>query len=211
MAPKFNNAKHLSIALCVRERTALWRLRTPVRVFRRALLCVGLLVAIFILTAPVFGQVAKEYELKAVFLWRLAQFTEWPSDVFDSADSPIVICVLGDNPFGDALEAAVRGETAHGRNLAVRHLRAVDQIRSCHILYIYGSGPRQSKEIAAALAGRSVLTVRDIDGLASSYETIVRFITEENRIKLRINLKSATAARLVLDPRLLRAAEIVVD
>ena len=167
------------------------------------------LVAFQVAVTPAFAQVSKEYQLKAVFLWRLAQFTQWPSDAFESSDNPIVICVLGENPFGDALNAAVAGETAHGRQLVVQYRRPIDQIKSCHILYISGAGPRQAKEIAAALAGRSVLTVRDTDGVASSYETMIRFITDENKIKLRVHLKAATAARLVLDPRLLRAAEIV--
>ncbi len=149
--------------------------------------------------------------MKAVFLWRLAQFTQWPNDAFESPDSPIVICVLGENPFGDALNAAVAGETAHGRKLVVQQHRALDQVKSCHILYVTGPGPRQAKEITAALAGRSVLTVREIDSVASSYETMIRFLTEQNKIRLRIHLKPVTAARLVLDPRLLRAAEIVAE
>src|SRR6185503_4620877 len=103
---------------------------------------------------------------------------------------------------------AVRGETAHGRGLVVRQLRAIDQARSCHVIYLGGAGPRQAKEIAAALAGRSVLTVRDADGLPSAYETIIGFMTEQNRVRLRVNLKAAAAARIVLDPRLLRAAEV---
>jgi hypothetical protein len=147
--------------------------------------------------------------LKAVFLWRLAQFTEWPGDAFERADSPIVICVLGENPFGDTLDAAVRGETAHGRKLVVQYSRGVDQAKACHIVYISGDVARQVKELGAALAGRSILTVKDLDSLGRSYDAMIRFLTEQNRIKLRINLKAVTAARLVLDPRLLRAAEIV--
>ena len=165
--------------------------------------------AMLILSAPIFAQVSKEYQLKAVFLWRLAQFAEWPNNAFESADSPIVICLLGENPFGEALEAAVRGETAHGRRLIVQLHRNVEQIRACHLLYLTGAGPRQAKGISAALAGRSVLTVSDDGELPSSFETIVRFITDENKIKLRISVKRAAAARLVLDPRLLRAAEII--
>jgi hypothetical protein len=191
-----------------RARQGGWCLPAAMRVFRHLTSCV-ILVSGMLLTASAFAQVSKEYQLKAVFLWRLAQFTEWPRDAFESADSPIVICLLGDNPFGDALDAAVRGETAHGRNLAVRHHRSVEQIRSCHILYITGAGPRQARDMSAALAGRSVLTVSDDDGLPSSYQTIVRFITEQNKIRLRVNLRNAAAARLVLDSRLLRAAEIV--
>ena len=167
------------------------------------------LVAFQIVVTPALAQVSKEYQLKAVFLWRLAQFTQWPSEAFESADSPIVICVLGENPFGDALEEAVRGETAHGRKLVVRHYRSVQEIKACHILYIGGSAARQVKEIIAALRGRSILTVSDIEGFALSYDGMVRFLTEQNKIKLRVNLKAATAARLALDPRLLRTAEIV--
>lgn len=164
--------------------------------------------AYFVLTAPAVAQVSKEYQLKAVFLWRLAQFTEWPSDVFETPDSPIVICVLGDNPFDGALNAAVAGETAHGRKFVVQNHRAVEQLKTCHILYMAAAGPRQAKEITAALARKSVLTVRESD-IASSYQTIVQFLTEQNKIRLQINLKAAAAARLVLDPRLLRSAEII--
>ena len=156
-----------------------------------------------------FGQVSREYQLKAVFLLRLAQFTHWPADAFDSPDSPIRICVLGENPFGDALGAAVTGETAHGRPLLAQQHRAVEQIKGCHVVYLTGAGPRQAKALLSAIGGRSVLTVRDLDGLPSAYETIVGFATEQNRVVLRINVKAAAAARLELDPRLLRVAGIV--
>jgi hypothetical protein len=179
------------------------------RLIRQCALCAIFVCASFLLPAPSQGQVSKEYQLKAVLLWRLAQFTQWPGDAFESSDSPVVICVLGENPFGDALEAAVRGETAHGRRLAVQRHRSIDPIRGCHILFITGAGPRQAKEISAALAGRSVLTVVNGDGLPSSYDAMIQFVIEENKIKLRINAKAAAAARLVLDPRLLRSAEII--
>ncbi len=168
-----------------------------------------LLVALHILAALGLAQTSKEYQVKAVFLWRLAQFIEWPPDAFEQADSPIVLCVLGENPFGDALEQAVVGETARGRKLVVEQHRGVQGIKTCHILYISAPAARHVQELSAALAGKSVLTVRDSDGSDRSYDAIVRFITEQNKINLRINPKAATAVRLVLDPRLLRAAEIV--
>ena len=179
------------------------------KIFRDWKLWLMFFTVFHIAAAPGFAQVSKEYQIKAVFLWRLAQFTEWPATAFESADSPIVICVLGENPFGHAIEETVRGETANGRKLVVQHYRGVPEIQTCHVLYVSGSVARQVKEISAALAGKSILTVRDSDGSARSYDTIVRFINEQNKINLRIDLKAATAARLVLDPRLLRAAEIV--
>lgn len=162
-------------------------------------------------TLPAFAQVSREYQLKAVFLWRLAQFTEWPADAFANAESPIGICVLGENPFGDAIEAAVRGETAHGRRLIVRYPRAVQDVKGCHILYISESTARQIKDVMAALRTRSILTVSDIEDFTRVHDGMVGFITEQNKVRLRVNVKAASAARLVLDPRLLRAAEIVRD
>jgi len=159
--------------------------------------------------AAALGQVSKEYHLKAVFLWRLAQFTEWPPSAFESAASPIVIGVLGENPFGDVLEAVVRGETAHGRKLVLQHYSHLDQIKSCHVLYISTSEARRVKETVEALSDRTILTVSDIDGFAVSYGGMIRFVTDQNKIKLRINLDAVTAAQLKLDARLLRASEVI--
>jgi hypothetical protein len=175
----------------------LWRVLT-------GLLFIPLLFA----AAPVLAQSSRENELKAVFLWRLTQFTQWPSDSFEHPDSPVVICVLADNAFVEAVAFAVRGETAHQRKLIVQQLRRWDQLRPCHVLYIGDTFERQLREILAAVRGRSILTVSDIEGFVRFSDGMVRFLTEQNKVRLRINIRAVTAARLVLDPRLLRAAEI---
>ena len=184
------------------------RMGKALRVFRGVKLWL-LLFSAMLVASPVRAQISREYELKAVFLWRLTQFTQWPADAFEHPDSPIVICVLGENPFGDALQMAVRGETAHGRKLFVQHHRRGNQIRACHVIYLADSVARQAKEIIAGVHGRSVLTVSEIEGFTRSFDGMVRFLTEQNKIKLRVNIRAVTAARLVLDPRLLRAAEVV--
>lgn len=48
-----------------------------------------------------------EYQVKAVFLFNFAQFVTWPSQ---PADAPLVIGILGDDPFGSYLDETVRGE-----------------------------------------------------------------------------------------------------
>jgi hypothetical protein len=39
----------------------------------------------------------REYAVKAAFVYNFAQFTQWPPEAFESADSPLVIGVLGEN------------------------------------------------------------------------------------------------------------------
>ena len=53
-----------------------------------------------------------------------------------------------------------------------------------------------------------MLTVSDIE--QSAYRGVmIRFLTERNKIRLRVNLEAVKGARLTLSSKLLRAAEIV--
>jgi hypothetical protein len=152
--------------------------------------------------------VSHEYPLKAVFLLNFAQFTDWPTNAFDQPDSPLVIGVLGDDPFGALLDDAVRGETVNGRKFVVERYRRVEDIKTCHILFISHSEIKRLDKIVENLKGKPVLTVSEIDGPA--YRGIcVRFIMENNKIHLRINTDSLQAAQLTMSSKLLRVAEIV--
>jgi hypothetical protein len=153
--------------------------------------------------------VAKELQVQAVFLWRFAQFVQWPSNAFTTAESPIVIGVLGENPFGDALNLAVKGETAHGRHITVKYLRNASEIDGCHILYISQSEASRVKRALSAVSGRPVLTVSTIEGFATQFGGMIRFVVDRGRVSVRINVEPATSSHLVLDARLLRLAEVV--
>jgi len=60
----------------------------------------------------------------------------------------------------------------------------------------------------AVLNGKPVLAVSDIEN-AAIRGVMIGFITEHNRIRLRVNLEADKAAALNLSSKLLRAAEIV--
>jgi hypothetical protein len=163
------------------------------------------------LAAARADSVSKEYQARAVMLWRFAQFVEWPSSAFPTTNSPLVIGVLGENPFGDALRLAVKGETAHGRPIEVQYFRRAEEATSCHVLYISQSEARHLKEIMAVLNHKSILTVSDIEGFARDHGGIIRFLSEQNRLAFRINIDAAKAANLVIDSRLLRLAEVATS
>lgn len=154
------------------------------------------------------AQVSREYQLKAVFLYNFAQFTEWPENAFAAPNAPIVIAVLGANPFEGLLEDTVRGETVHGHPLAVAHYHRADEIKACHILFISQSETRHMDDIMKSVRGKPVLTVADADG-ALSREAIIRFLVENNKVRFRINQQAARAADITLSSRLLRVADAV--
>ncbi len=149
-----------------------------------------------------------EYQVKAVFLYNFAQFIEWPARAFPDAGSPLVIGVLGEDPFGAYLDETVRDEIVNGRALVIRRYRRPEEIDGCHILFISRSEVDRLEQIFAALRGRAVLTVGDAEGFARR-GGMIRFITENRRIRLRINLDAAKAGNLKISSKLLRPAEII--
>jgi hypothetical protein len=160
------------------------------------------------LAVSVQAALSREYQVKAVFLFHFAQFVEWPSPAFPEAQTPLVIGVLGDDPFSRFLDETVRGETVNDHPLVVRRFRSLEEIDTCHVLFISRSEADRLEQILAGLKGRSILTVGDTEGFAKR-GVMIRFVTVDNKIRLRINLERANAANLKISSKLLRPAELV--
>jgi hypothetical protein len=154
------------------------------------------------------AQVSREYDVKAVFLLNFAQFVEWPSEAFASAEEPFIIGVLGADPFQGALEKVIRDERVHTRPVMMHRYQRVEEIDACHILFINAGEARRMPRILKALQGRPVLTVSETDEFLAQ-GGVIRFVTENAKVRLRINNDAARAARLLISAKLLRVAEVV--
>src|SRR5664279_2589147 len=88
-----------------------------------------------------------EYQIKAAFLFNFAKFVEWPPEAFADANSPLVIGVLGENPFGDDLERTIRGKTINNRPLVIKEFRSPAEATNCHVLFISTSEKQRLPEI----------------------------------------------------------------
>jgi hypothetical protein len=149
-----------------------------------------------------------EYEVKAAFLFNFTKFVEWPDGSFADAHSPIVIGILGDDPFGDGLVRIVEGQKVQGRSIVIRHEHLGDDLSRCHVLFIGASERQRSGQILAALRDASVLTVSDLDGFAAA-GGVMQFVMQENRVRFVVNLDAATQSRLRVSAKLLALAQLV--
>jgi len=150
----------------------------------------------------------REYQVKAVFLFNFTQFVEWPDNVFQTGQTPIEIGILGQDPFGSYLDQTIAGEKANGHSLIVRRYRNIDEIRTCHILFISKSEANDMGPILSGLKGRNILTVSDAGNFIQE-GGMVKFITVNNKIKLQINPEAVKNAGLTISSKLLTLAEIV--
>ena len=147
-----------------------------------------------------------EYQIKAVFLFNLAQFVDWPAKAFPDPASPLIVGVLGDDPFGSYLDETLRGERVRNRPLVLQRYRRASEIRLCHVLFISRSESDHLEQVFGTLRGRSILTVGDTEDFITR-GGMIRLVTESNKIRLRINVDAVRAAGLAVSSKLLRLAQ----
>jgi hypothetical protein len=157
--------------------------------------------------STMFGQV-EEYRVKAFFLYNFARYVEWPAQAFHGPTDPIVICILGQNPFGTALEQAISGKLIGDRALAIRQVSGVQPGSSCHILYVSAAERKRFRSAAATLRGVGVLTVGEAPGFASE-GGVINFKLEEGKVRFEINMDTAGQEGLRISSKLLSLAQIV--
>jgi hypothetical protein len=146
-----------------------------------------------------------EYQLKAAFLFNFAKFVEWPPAAFAAGTSPIVIGVLGENPFGNDLEATIRNKQINNRSLVVQEFKSPAEATNCHILFISASEKTRLPEILSGLSGTNVLTVSELEGFTTA-GGMINFVHENNKIRFQINDAAAKNANLRVSSKLLSLA-----
>ena len=169
--------------------------------------CLGVFALLCCSSAGAAGPTS-EYQVKAVYLFNFGQFVEWPAQSYPSQNAPFVIGVVGRDPFGKTLDDVVRGESLRGRPFVVRRFKDASEIEDCHILFIARSEADRLDQTLEVTRGRNVLTVTDIQG-AERRGAMIVLVSQENRVRMRINLSAARASNLVISSNLLRPAELV--
>jgi hypothetical protein len=147
-----------------------------------------------------------EYQVKAAFLLNFIKFTEWQPAAFTASDSPISICILGADPFGDSLDQVIAGESANGRKVALERLKRAPLAKACQVLFISKSEKGLDKILPAL--GPGVLTVGDEETFIRA-GGMISFIIEDRRVRFDINQTAAENAALKLSSKLLSVARSV--
>ncbi|HEV8574245.1 MAG TPA: YfiR family protein [Dehalococcoidia bacterium] len=150
-----------------------------------------------------------EYEVKAAYIYNFATFVEWPAAAFSQPNSPIVIGIVGKDPFGATFDRVVEGKAINNRPLVVRRLKWGPEVRQCHILFVSVSEKDKIGRLPELLKGAPVLTIGETTGFARN-GGIINFFLDEARVRFEINPQAARQAGLSISSRLLSLAKIVV-
>lgn len=157
-------------------------------------------------TLPAQESLTREYQIKATFLYNFTQFVQWPDTAFSEAESPLVIGVLGQDPFGSYLDETVKGKMIDNHPLVIQRYKKVEDVKGSHILFIGHKKNEDAMHALKHLSTQPVLTVSDVDGFARM-GGMIQFINDSGRIRLLVNVSAATDANLVVSSKLLRLAD----
>jgi len=150
--------------------------------------------------------IAGEYQVKGAFLLNFAKFVEWPPQTFKTPTDPIVICVLGENPFGPGLEKAAQSTVVANRPVSVRRLADGQQAGQCQIAFVAATERKLSKALLLAAQSASVLTVGESDGFTTN-GGVIGFKLDGEKVRIEVNTAAADRAKLHISAKLLSLAQ----
>jgi hypothetical protein len=147
-----------------------------------------------------------EYQVKAAYLANFGKFIEWPEKP-NGEVATFPVCVLGQDPFGPALEAAVAGETIGRAPMEARRITSAQDAGNCRVVFVCAAEEARLKAMLPKLA-KGVLTVSDIPDFVK-HGGMIQFVLEGNRVRFEVNLAAAQRAGLNLSSELLKLATAV--
>jgi len=169
----------------------------------------SLLLLFVLIPFIVAGKPMAEYQVKAAFLQKFADFVEWPADVVFNGSGPVRIGVFGSDPFGDLLPSDISEEDAGGVSYKVERISSSErEFSRFHILFVAETDPDLVVDLLEKIRGKPVLTVGEGESFISQ-GGMIAFMLENNRVRFLVNLKSAMRANLKISSKLLNLARFV--
>jgi hypothetical protein len=153
--------------------------------------------------ANALPQIYQEHDVKAAFLYNFAKFITWPADKNDKGT--LNVCIIGEDPFGGALDMMMRDKMVRGLRVAVARHRKTEDLAACHIVFVGQSDGAQFRQTLQFASRYNFLTVGETDGFVEN-GGMIGFIVKEGRVQFEVNLESTKRGNLQMSSKLLELA-----
>lgn len=173
---------------------------------RLAAVFAGMAVILGHLPASATAEEVPEFAVKAAYIYKFGPFIEWPEKTFASATSPATLCIVGNDPFGPALDKAGDEQRLGTHAIVIRRMKAIGRESGCQIVYIDGSDTQRAAQSLEAIKGEGILTITD--GAQNPNATgIINFVIADKRVRFEIDDQAAAINQLIISSKLLGLAK----
>lgn len=154
-----------------------------------------------------YGQdVSQEYRLKAAFLTNFIRFISWPDEDMPNQRKEVILCVFGENPFGDALRR-VEGKLLNNRKLRVVETTSIHDIPDCHLLFVSKSQKMHLQEVMHHIQHQPVVSVSDMAEFVTAGGGIEFVMVKQDRLSFIINRTDLMQRKLQIRSQMLELAQ----
>lgn len=150
-----------------------------------------------------------ENNLKVVFVYNFAKYTQWPAPSPPSEAQDFLICVLGHINFSRQL-TEIDGASLDRERITVNYLNNLSDVRQCRILILGVLEKQMLKTALDAVGSLAVLTISDLPEFINAGGMIEMF-RDNTRLRFKINHERMIARGIVLSSKVLRLATIIPD
>jgi hypothetical protein len=153
-----------------------------------------------------------EYQIKGAMILNFIKFVQWPEKspdqlLNDKTDTTLTIGIIGKDNFGNTLDQ-IEGRKIGNKKLSVRHIKSLNQLSGCQILFISESEAHRTYQILRATSGMPILTIGEDEDFIQ-LGGIIRFYDEKNHIRFEVNQTAALKSDLKLSVKLLEVAAAI--
>ena len=152
----------------------------------------------------------REYQLKAAFLYNFIRYTSWPDKAFDKDDDPIVLTIIGTDPFGKQIDDLFSGKKLHDRSIVIRRVKKVPTKVDAHVVYVSGLQKQELVKVQELYHKRPTLVIGEAPEVIKSGAQC-NFYIEGGKVRFEVNTDNLELAQLKISSQLLKLARIVTN
>jgi hypothetical protein len=149
-----------------------------------------------------------EYRVKSAFLYNFLKFVKWPPGSFKTANDPVIICTVGQDPLKGTLDETIQGKRIDSHPVATKRISSPGEMKGCQVIFVAGEELPHAAAHFANSVPFGVLTVSEVSDPSDRlrHDAAITFIPDGNRIRFTVCPKVAEKSGVEISSKLLAIA-----
>jgi len=160
---------------------------------------------VYFCAAPLFAQERATHEIHAAMLYNFIKYVQWPNE---TEPGEFVVGVIGEEKVFNTLKSWYDGKPKGTKKYVIKQLASAAEAADCQVVYVGKSKSREFETVKTSVAGKSVLTITDGNGLGQK-GSCINFKVIDGKLKFELNQAVVTSANLKVSGQLTSMAIVI--
>lgn len=165
---------------------------------------IGVSVLLLFVMCTIFAQTDIS-RAEAVFIYNFSRLTEWPVNY---RTGPFVIGVVGKTAITDELKSFTSGKQVGTQPITVKNFGSVEEISTCHILFVPFAETKYMSNILSQIATKSTLIITE-KNQAIKEGSAINFVVVGDKLKFELSPNNALKYDIKISSKLNEMAYMV--